>query len=63
MDWPEVWRVAMDIGQALEAGSDHRIIHRNVTPRNMIRRKSDHVCLLGDFILARGAGRYAGATR
>ena len=53
MDWKEVWRVAVDIGQALNAGFEHKIIHRNVTPTNIIRRTSDRVCLLGDFMLAK----------
>lgn len=53
MDWKEVWGVAVDIGQALNTGFQHKIIHRNVTPTNILRRKSDGVCLLGDFMLAK----------
>ena len=53
MEWQKVWRVAVDIGQALKAGFEHKIIHRNVTPTNILRRKSDGVCLLGDFMLAK----------
>jgi len=53
MDWKEVWGIAVDIARALNTGFVHKIIHRNVTPKNIIRRKSDRVCLLGDFMLAK----------
>lgn len=53
LDWKKVWRVAVDIARALQAGYEHKIIHRNVTPTNIIRRKSDEACLLGDFMLAK----------
>lgn len=53
MDWKKVWRVAVDIGQALNAGYENKIVHRNVTPTNILRRKSDGTCLLGDFMLAK----------
>ena len=29
------------------------MVHRNVTPTNILRRTSDEVCLLGDFMLAK----------
>jgi serine/threonine protein kinase len=53
IDWKKVWRVAVDVGRALHTGYENKIIHRNVTPTNIIRRKSDEVCLLGDFMLAK----------
>jgi serine/threonine protein kinase len=53
LDWKKVWRVAVDIGRALEAGYKAHIVHRNVTPTNIIRRDSDQTCLLGDFMLAK----------
>lgn len=53
LDWKKVWRVAVDIGQALMTGHDNKIVHRNVTPKNILRRKSDETCLLGDFMLAK----------
>jgi len=53
LDWREVWRVAVHIGRALEAAFEHKIIHRNVTPTNILRRHSDKVCLLGDLMLAK----------
>ncbi len=54
LDWRKVWRVAVDIGLALQCAHQHKIVHRNVTPANIIRRNSDQVCLLGDLMLAKG---------
>ncbi len=53
LDWRKVWQIAMNIGQALQAGYDNKVVHRNVTPTNILRRSSDDVCLLGDFMLAK----------
>jgi serine/threonine protein kinase len=53
LDWREVWRVAVHIGRALEFAFEQRIIHRNVTPTNILRRHADKVCLLGDLMLAK----------
>jgi serine/threonine protein kinase len=53
IDWKKVWRVAVDVGRALNKGYEHQVVHRNVTPTNILRRKSDEACLLGDFMLAK----------
>ena len=53
LDWKKVWRVAIDIARALDTGQKNSIVHRNVTPKNIIRRQSDGACLLGDFMLAK----------
>ena len=53
LEWKKVWRVAVDVARALHKGYEHKIVHRNVTPTNIIRRKSDEACLLGDFMLAK----------
>ncbi len=53
LDWKKVWRVAVDIGLALQKGYEHKVVHRNVTPANILRRQSDEMCLLGDFMLAK----------
>lgn len=52
LDWKEVWQCAFQIGSALHATFDRQVIHRNLIPRNIIRRFSDHCYLLGDFTLA-----------
>lgn len=53
LDWKEVWRVAVHLGRALEHAHAQQIIHRNVTPTNILRRSKDKVCLLGDLVLAK----------
>jgi serine/threonine protein kinase len=53
LKWEDVWKIAVDIARALKAGFRHQIIHRNLTPNNVIRRESDKTSFLGDFILAK----------
>jgi serine/threonine protein kinase len=53
LDWRDALRVAMHIGRALETAFKHKIIHRNVTPENILQRKSDKAVKLGDLILAK----------
>jgi len=53
LDWKETFRVAVHIARALEEAHGRKIIHRNVTPANILRRASDKVCLLGDLMLAK----------
>ncbi len=53
LDWREAWRAAVHIARALQEAAEHKIIHRNVTPTNILRRRSDKVSLLGDLMLAK----------
>ena len=53
LDWKEVWRVGVHIGRALQEAEKHQIVHRNVTPSNLIRRDGDRAFLLTDLIFAR----------
>jgi serine/threonine protein kinase len=53
LDWKKVWQIAVDVARALNKGYENKIIHRNVTPANILRRHSDKACLLGDFMLAK----------
>ena len=53
LDWRDVWRIAMQIADALGEAYSHKIIHRNVTPTNILQR-TDKTCLLGDLMLAKG---------
>ena len=60
LDWKKVWRVAVNIGQALKTGYENKIVHRNLTPTNILRRASDEECLLADFMLAKAVeGKWA----
>jgi len=53
LDWRHALRVAMHIGRALEFAGEHQIIHRNLTPQNVLLRSSDKVAKLGDLMLAK----------
>jgi serine/threonine protein kinase len=53
LDWRNAFRVAVHIARALEYAHDNQIIHRNLTPQNIIVRKSDKVAKLGDLMLAK----------
>jgi len=53
LDWRTTLRIARDIAAALEFASDHGIVHRNITPRNILIRRSDGTAVLNDLLLAR----------
>lgn len=53
LDWQEVYRVAVHVARALEYAYDRKIIHRNVTPDNLLRRKNDQVVKVCDLMLAK----------
>lgn len=53
LDWRNSLRVAVHVARALEVAFDHKIIHRNITPQNILIRQSDKVAKLGDLMLAK----------
>jgi serine/threonine protein kinase len=53
LDWRVALTVAVHIARALEAAHEQHIIHRNITPENILIRKADNVSKLGDLILAK----------
>jgi len=53
LDWWFALRVAVQIGRALEHAHGLGIIHRNLTPENVLVRRSDQVAKLGDVMLAK----------
>jgi serine/threonine protein kinase len=53
LDWRNGFRVAVHIARALEYAHGQSIIHRNVTPTNILWRQEDKTALLGDLILAK----------
>jgi hypothetical protein len=53
LDWRRVLRIAMDVSKALEFAASHQIVHRNITPTNILVRRSDGVAKLGDLMLAK----------
>ncbi|HZY87530.1 MAG TPA: FHA domain-containing serine/threonine-protein kinase [Gemmataceae bacterium] len=53
LDWKYGFRVATHIARALEYAHGQAVIHRNVTPQNILLRSSDKVAKLGDLMLAK----------
>jgi hypothetical protein len=53
LDWRHAFRVAVHVGRALEYAHGENIIHRNLTPQNILIRKEDKVVKLGDLMLAK----------
>lgn len=53
LDWKVCWKVAFDIASALPAAYEQKVVHRTVTPANIIRRTSDKSWPLGDLMLAK----------
>jgi serine/threonine-protein kinase len=53
LDWRHGYRVAVHVGRALEYAHGESIIHRNVTPQNILLRTADKVALLGYLMLAK----------
>jgi serine/threonine protein kinase len=53
LDWRFALTVGAHIAQALEAGHEKRIVHRNVSPESIMIRNKDNVAKLGDMMLAK----------
>ncbi len=53
LDWKYAFRVAVHVGRALEAAFAHEVIHRNITPTNILMRTKDQVVKLSDLMLAK----------
>jgi serine/threonine protein kinase len=53
LDWRFALTVGVQIAQALEAAHEKHIIHRNVSPENILIRSKDRVAKLGDMMLAK----------
>ena len=53
LDWRIAFRVCLHIARALSEAFEHKIIHRNITPENILVREEDNVAKLGDMMLAK----------
>jgi serine/threonine protein kinase len=53
LDWRHAFRVAVHVGRALEYAHGKNIMHRNLTPQNVLIRAADKVVKLGDLMLAK----------
>jgi serine/threonine protein kinase len=53
LDWRHAFRVAVHVARALEYIHDQSIIHRNVTPTNILLEATSKTVKLGDVMLAK----------
>jgi serine/threonine protein kinase len=53
LDWRNALRVGVHIARALEYAHQQQIIHRNVTPMNILLQGRDRIAKLGDLMLAK----------
>jgi serine/threonine protein kinase len=53
LDWQRALRVAVHISRALVFAHFHNIVHRNITPQNVLVARGTQVAKLGDLMLAR----------
>ena len=53
LDWRYALAVGIQIARALEHAHNQNIIHRNITPTNILMRKADKVAKLSDLMLAK----------
>ncbi|MFO0930957.1 MAG: FHA domain-containing serine/threonine-protein kinase [Gemmataceae bacterium] len=52
-DWRKAFKVTLQVGRALVYAAEHRIVHRNVTPTNILRDTASKNVKLGDLVLAK----------
>jgi hypothetical protein len=52
-DWKQAFRLAVHVGRALYAVHEHHLLHRNLTPANILYRTTDHTFKLTDVGLAK----------
>ena len=53
LDWKTCWKTAVDVGRGLHAAHHQNIVHRNLTPQNLLRREHDKTVLIGDLAIAK----------
>jgi serine/threonine protein kinase len=53
LDWKHAYRAAVHVGRALAYAHEQGIVHRNVTPTNILRESTGQVVKLGDLMLAK----------
>lgn len=53
LDWRQTLKAAIHVSRALVFIGQHQIIHRNISPRNILIQKRDGIAKLGDLVLAK----------
>jgi serine/threonine protein kinase len=61
IDWKNAYRAAVHVARALEYAHGEGIVHRNVTPTNILRDAASQVYKLGDLMLAKSIENTAAA--
>jgi serine/threonine protein kinase len=51
--WTEAYRLAVHLARALNFAARHHIVHRSLTPANVLYRRMDHLYKLADLALAK----------
>lgn len=53
LPWKTVLQIAVDITRGLQAAAEHHVVHRNITPQNILVDRTDRSAKLGDLMLAK----------
>jgi serine/threonine protein kinase len=53
LDGRQALKIALQVGRALDVAHRNQIVHRNITPANILIRRADDLVKLNDLILAR----------
>ncbi|MDA1055496.1 MAG: serine/threonine-protein kinase [Planctomycetota bacterium] len=53
LDWRRLLRIAIQLTEALQAAANHNMVHRNITPHNILIRASDDTVKLNDLVFAK----------
>ncbi|MBI1310737.1 protein kinase [bacterium] len=59
LDWQYAYRVAVHVGRALEVAYQNGIVHRGITPENVLIPRAERIAKLGDLMLAKALGGIA----
>lgn len=62
LDWQQAFHIALHIARALELAAENKIVHRNITPHNLLIGTKDNVVKLGDLMLAKALEGSLAAT-
>jgi serine/threonine protein kinase len=53
LDWRTTFLVTVQVARALETAAENQIVHRNITPTNILFNRDTRIAKLGDLMLAK----------